>query len=323
MKCNVTEDFLVKFGHSFQYLESVSLDSIALQDSALHNIRPVGLDQDKVLEYSIAMSDGASFPAIVVYPQSSGKLGILTGFHRAEAAKLAGLKTLDAYKLALDEKKDSRTVEMLQRVLNTLNGVPPSQAERFLHATRMVSLGYSVADAARMFHLRASSLANRISVQHAEQRVSALGLKINTSALPDTALLEVNRIKNPQVFQSALELLQAARLTADQARDLSREVRDQTTDAGALAVIDTWKKRLATVIAETGGGKFASPTSPARRTLTYLDRLNRFARVEVFHNLNLIERREAIRRVRTAIAQLQKLLKQLERAEPKTKGRVA
>lgn len=313
MRDTVVEGFLNKWGSSYKYHESIPLASINLTEAAKQNIRPVGVDEDVVLKYALDMEDGADFPALVLYgAKGTDKFEVLTGCHRIEGAKVAGRKGFDAYVLALDKDKDSRTIEVLQRVLNTINGLGYGKEERIQHALRIVHLGYSITDAARMMGLNKTTLNNRMGAIAARDRARSMNIVLSGDLIRDTALLEIGRIKNPDLFRAVAELAQAARLTSEQVKDLSGDIRNQPTDALALAAMERWREKMADVIKETSGGRFAGPTSPARRALTYLDRLNRTVKAEAFAALTGHERREVVRQLKAHIVRLQKLVAQLQ-----------
>jgi len=311
MRDTVVEAFLTRWGHTFTYVNTVPLDRVRVTDAARANIRPIGLDDDKVMEYALAMEGGAEFPALVLYG-ADGAYGVLTGLHRLEAGKLAKVTTTDAYVLPLDAKRDERTIEMLQRVLNTVNGLAPSKAERVMHGIRLIARGYSQTDVARMLNLHHSVLSNKLAVERATVRAQAAGLKpVN---LTETVLVQLDRLKNPEVFAQAIRLALEARLTAEQAIDLSREIRQQDCDADALKVLDSWRARLQGTVMETAKGQFAGPVSHARRAGVYFERFQRFLRQQEFSQLTRHELGVWLKAIKAMQAKLAALQRRLEDA---------
>lgn len=314
--------FLQNRGFKFIYNPHVPVAKILATQTAVRNIRPVGLDEDKVAQYAVAMENGEPFPAVVLYPVGDG-YGILTGCHRTSAMKEAKVEVTDAYIVELRDGVDDRTIEVLQRTLNTLNGIGYSRDEAILHALRLVQgLGWTAADAARAMHLRPQLITNRMAANAARDRARQLNIKLRDD-VKDTSLVELSRIKNPDVFRGATELVQAARMTGPEVNDLSKELRSELTDVARVRVLERWRERLGPRIKETQGGRVAMPASPFRRAMAKLVKAERDFVIENFQSLMEHERKAAIAQVARTINQLQKLKMQLEHKRQPVPGQIA
>lgn len=310
MRDTVIEATLEKGGFQYVLQPEVPLSDIQITDAARQNIRPVGIDQDVVLQYAIAMEDGAEFPPVVLYRKKVG-FGVLNGLHRVTAAPIAHKQTVPAYITTLEESADARAIEVLQRMLNTLNGLNYGKEERIQHAIRIHEvLGYTVSDAARMMGLKPQMLVSRLGAISAKKRAAGLDLVISNETA-ETSLNELNRLKNPAIFKAAVLIAQSARLTTEQVRAMSQEIREAVNDEQATAVIEAWRTKMDAVIKETMGGKYQGPTSPARRAMLYLDRLERNVKVENFNPLTLPERKNVIAAIDGAIKRLQRIRAQI------------
>jgi ParB-like chromosome segregation protein Spo0J len=280
--------------------QDVVLADFHLTDGTKQNIRPAGIDDDRVMQYALSMEQGDEFPPVVSFV-AKGKRLVLGGCHRIEAAKLAGLKTLDTYDVDLDQQRDERTIEVLQRVLNMYHGGGFGKDERIQHGLRFVALGFSQEDAARMALLKPAMLRSRIDAMKAHARAVEEGVP---PPKQEMALVELGRVKQPEFFKGLAELAHSARLTSEQIKAVSQEIRGQNTEANARAVLEKWRDQFIDVIKATAGGKFAAPSSPARRYISYLGQVERRATTAIFDSLTAHERQQAIKVLESVIKKL-------------------
>lgn len=302
-----TERIIERFtgGVTYRYEPTVAIADIHLTDAERQNIRPGGLDHDKVEQYAQAMSNGDDFPALVLYSLKKGGYDVLGGMHRIEAAKRTKRTDFDAYIVDLDEKQDERTIEVLQRTLNMFHGSGYGKEERILHGIRLLGLGYSVDDTAKMVAVSATTLRSRQDAAAARLRLADLKLKMPTSEI---SLVELGRIKNDDLFKASVELTNAAKLSADTVKDLSKEVRTKASEREAWTVIRSWQANLEDTVKASRGGRIKSPTAPSTRAIDALQRAERLIRPEVFAGLVEYERDKAVKQIRTATQAIQRTL---------------
>lgn len=299
-----TEQILDKFGVTYQYESLVPLSEIHITDANRQNIRPGGLDTDRIEQYTQAMENGADFPAIVLYRTARKGYAFLGGMHRIEAAKRAKREGLDAYIADVDEKRDERTIEVLQRTLNMQHGGGYGRDERILHGVRLMALGYTSKDASKMVLVPETTLRLRQEIAGARIRTTGLKLKLPSS---DNILNELNRIRNDELFGRMVELTNKARLNIEQAKDFSKQVREQTTEKGMKEVIARWETDLASTVKATQGGKYRVPASDAQKAINALIAISHLS-PKVLKKATNYERERLVTQIKATVQALQRTL---------------
>lgn len=307
MKHPETERVIERFAPNagYTYEPAIPLDSLNITNVVKQNIRPNGLDEDKVEQYAEAMKNGDEFPAITVYPTKKG-YEVLGGMHRIEAAKRASLPAFDAY--VVDLQEDERTVELLQRVLNMYHGSGYSKEERAMHGVRFVQAhGFSVEDAAKIVMVSVSMIKARVEAQEARRRAAEAGVPFIKS---DTGIIELARIRNDELFKAAAKIASTARLTTAQIGEMSRQIREQSSEKAAQKVVETWQTNFAGAV-KAGKDYTRTPSTPGRRAVEALVRIERIVTNEAFNGMTTAERDRAVTQLKSTILWLQGTLTSL------------
>lgn len=307
MKHPETERVIERFAPNatYTYEPAIPLDSLNISNVVKQNIRPNGLDEDKVEQYAEAMKSGDEFPAITIYPTKKG-YEVLGGMHRIEAAKRAELPAFDAYVVNLEE--DERTVELLQRVLNMYHGSGYSKEERAMHGVRFVQAhGFSIEDAARIVMVSVSMIKSRVEAHEARRRAAEVGVSPIKS---DAGMVELARIRNDELFSEAAKIASTARLTTAQIGEMSRQVREQNSEKAAKAVLDTWQKNFSGAV-KAGKDYTRVPSTPGRRAIEALVKIERIVTNEAFASMTTAERDRAVTQLKSTILWLQGTLTSL------------
>ena len=315
MKDSRYEAFLKRQGVDWTYAAEVPLADIDIDAHAKDNIR-LGqpLDQETVLRYALAIEEGAEFPALLLYRRGA-RYAIANGMHRVEAYQLAKQPRCDAYILNLDAKVDAVVLERIQRTVNIVEGKAPSQEEAIEQALWLVShLGYSDADAARMLHLKPRIISGQRKARLAVDRLLKGAPDLTRRVVEEFGVsrLEIlDSIKRDPHAIEAARIAHAARLTVEEVRELSRQVRDAASDDDCVAVLARWRHDLRTRIGETAGGRIRPPASPLRDARLYFQKLERAAneQLEGRSRSDMLQFLKQIRRtVDKKIAQLEQAL---------------
>src|SRR5262249_21362088 len=121
-----TEAFLTSRNYVWRYEVAHPLDQISGWREGENVGRLLrGVDHDRVLDYAVAMEQGAQFPAVVVF-DTTPKHELATGRRRLRAADLQQGTVFPAYVVT---ESDSYRRDVLRRQLNTIEGVGETRQE--------------------------------------------------------------------------------------------------------------------------------------------------------------------------------------------------
>jgi hypothetical protein len=311
------EHWLAAHKLKYTYTDKLALETVVVDAQAKENIRLTDeLEEDLVVRYGVALENGADFPGIVVYKDGKGKHGLISGWHRTEAYRLAERKVIPAYVVELDHS-DGLLISVLRRTANTLEGKTLSMAEAIQHGYYLVGQGYKITDAARLLNLPIKRLEAYVAANKTRLRLAKMegteGISLSTSqltfmrSLPDAQLREV-----------AL-LAHEARLTMEMTVELTHQVKeaDQWRD-----VIEAWRHRLASELARSKSGGVRPPGSNIRRLPTSLAQIERLVvkSADDAASLRAHEIEALLSDIRRTIATLQELLKHLEKVRAHAQG---
>ena len=135
MKDLKTEQFLENGKYSWEYRAKVMFAEIDLKASSDNPARSHRkIDDDRVIQYGMAMEQGVDFPApvfIVKDNPGKGEPGLLvaTGMHRIGAMRLVDKTQTDGYVV---NELDSYRRDALIFSINNIEGKAPSQTEQIL-----------------------------------------------------------------------------------------------------------------------------------------------------------------------------------------------
>ncbi len=328
------EQALADGGIQYDYLEEVAVSQIEIDPGALNNIRlGEALKPEALVRYQVALDTGAVFPALVLYRHKKG-FRIIDGMHRTSVYKRGQTQVTDAYVCCLTEADDGRVINLLQRTLNKLHGEGLPLAERIEQARYLhQQMGYTIADAARLQLLKAGTLARAIKIAGVrEETVAVFGdepsiaaaILHHKSGLPDTALLELRRITDDDIFRDACRLAHTARLGAAAVKEFSREVREARTQSQRLAVVEAWRVRHQKDVQLTVSGNVSHPTSALRSAFVRQAQVQRyFANDQKLGALTGQELAQAIQDTQEIVKWARKTVTKLQRLQRKILRAVA
>jgi ParB/Sulfiredoxin domain len=252
---------LAKLGIVWEYREDVQINLIDLDAGKQNQARPgEEIDEERVEQFRLAMVDGQPFPAVVCYEHGDGTYYPADGNHRIPAAMGAGYTTIDMYVLKAPE--DS-VRHLITTSVNLLNGVRPTLAQTIAQAINTIELtGRSATWVAQWYDLPHQTLTRALQRRSALNRLRGVGLsevKVGQGALEALATIPTDA-----ALREATDVVVRARLTERQARDLSRDIRQQHSEAGQLAVVSQVREapEIQRRIAEAGRGAQRIPPDP-------------------------------------------------------------
>jgi hypothetical protein len=261
------EALLDRLGMQWEYVAGVCTGLID-QVASLQNQARIGvaLKQDTVVEYAVAMLEGAVFPALVAFPLPNGTYILAGGNHRFAAAREAGRTTVDLYVIRSNDEAMRRLITVS---LNTLNGIRPDRADTLMQAVQMVQqYNRQPTFVAAHFGLPLTTLTAELRAIATRNRLRAAG--VSTAPVAKTHLDRMAQLENDNVLREVAVIQSEVQLPDSELRKLIADVKGQRTEAGQLAVVQQWRDRddlkLRAVEIHKGRGA-VSPVIAARATL--------------------------------------------------------
>lgn len=283
-----TANWLSKHGYACRFTAGVPLNRIDMAEAEANPARLTKkLDEDRVLQYSLEMTGGTDFPAIVLLdPQivRGGAFSLITGRHRIEAALLAGFKTLDAYVV---RETDPFRRELILRTINNLEGKAPSFSEKMAHLfeLRRNYPDKSLRELAALFGMKQGTVNEYIRADNTYRRASALGVAERVLRLPATVRADLDAIKNDNTFVATLKLLHRhyALLRGSPTKALLSDVRAANTEEKAAKVLAERETELSGVEEEQKTKGSRTPRTAASTFMGRVRTLTKFNAVEELH----------------------------------------
>lgn len=239
----------------FDYEENIALGAID-EEASLRNQARVfeALDDEQIVLYAQAMTEGDEFPPIVVIKRPrTPKYIIIDGNHRMQAAKLADKKGLSAYVV---KDASPAQVMVLTYDANTKHGKPTSLKERIVQAAWLVqNQGAKPSEAAKALSVPPQRLYSHIKSAETTTRARALGLK-----LPDTYINKrLGNLGPDAVFKAAAELVTQAKLDHKAINNLVTAANRYRNEKDQLAAVARFAKEYEGVVKATAGGTISLP----------------------------------------------------------------
>jgi hypothetical protein len=113
--------------------QELSLDAIEVRPDLLQT--RAGISREHVKAYAESIANGQSLPPVVIFRDDSGRLMLADGFHRVEANKRLGLRSIRA--VIRDGTYQDALLYGIQANLATISHQPPNTADR-KHAVVMM-----------------------------------------------------------------------------------------------------------------------------------------------------------------------------------------
>lgn len=218
--------------HGIQYAPPAAIPMPVIDEkrSRANQARRDALVSDSVDRYATAMRNGAAFPPIVTYP-AGGRLIIIDGNNRQAAARKAGLDTIIGIVIA--EDTPSELIQRLTVEANVRHGLTPELAWRIQQAFYLCKLGHTDQAAAESAAVSIQQLRSARSVQEADQRARALKIA-NFADLASTSRQALGVLKDEAVFYQAAKVAVETSMTAEEIRDMIREVKSLPSEGARI-----------------------------------------------------------------------------------------
>lgn len=259
------ENLFERLGVTWEYARGISIGLVD-RDLSIQNQARLGVSliADVVDEYALAMLEGAAFPALVAFPLPNGTYVLAGGNHRLAAAREAKRPLVDLYILRVNDEAMRR---LITTSLNTLVGVRPERAETLEQAIAwMERYGRTSKVAAAFYGIPDSTITAEMRSRSAKRRLQLAG--VPASSIARTHLERLAQIQNDIVLRDVATFQSEVQLPEKDLKTLVREVREQRTESGQLAVVQQWRDRddLKLRRAEVSKGR-PSPVVKARAEL--------------------------------------------------------
>jgi ParB-like chromosome segregation protein Spo0J len=231
------EQTIKKFGISYK-IEDVSMSSINWEESRKNGARySYNIDTEHVTALALAMANGDSLPRPVVR-KIGGKYIIFGGNHRVPAAKELGELDFSAYVI---ETTDEAVIFALPAALNAQSG-QQSREERTKLAVASVYKGLAPLEASNRFSIPVANITNQIRADDFRKELQKLN--IPPEKLTTTSVLAIAAIKNPNVYAPAARLVLRGKLSSEECKKFSQDIRKEKTEAQQIAIVGQYEKTL-------------------------------------------------------------------------------
>jgi len=265
------EQWLEHQAVDWDYVEELAWEAVEVNSNISQQIRLTAkVNDDKVMQYGLAMERGDKFPAVIVIGANGGPYHLAGGIHRRGAALLTGHKMTDAYVIHVT---DPLVISRLRRSSNVYEGWGNDLSERLAQAKALVAEGYSRRQAAEQMGVRADQLEVSLRVDDTRAALTADGLDGRAlGRLKDQHLKELHTIQRPKIRTAVAGLMPY--LATDERHTLMAKVRSATSDDDALQHIASLSALADTRRARSSAGQYRPPSTFAQRLIRQLSVLS-------------------------------------------------
>lgn len=243
-----TEAFLDRGQWTYEYEGNVSFDQIDIKYSSDNPARlNRKLDEDRVLQYAEHMQEGVDFPAIVLLAPSD--LGVYaydvaTGMHRLSAADIAqgkAPKHIDAYVVT---EADRYRRELLIRMLNILNGNPPTLVEQVMHIIFLhQNFKQSIVQLCKEWHVKENTVRTHLRAEQTRIRARQFGYDLDrVKHLSLTTLGDMNIVHSDKVFGEIIAFVVHHGVTNAQITEICKSAKTARDEQQALDIVRKFVK---------------------------------------------------------------------------------
>jgi ParB-like chromosome segregation protein Spo0J len=223
-------------GYKWKFVEDLVIDTVTLDHNPARWSEK--LDEHHIFNMGLTLEAGGQLPAIIVAATASSLVALLSGRHRIEACKLAGVDVIGAY-VVLDVL-DRFELEMLPYSLNAQEGRQPDYEEKLAQAAHFAKR-YPERDRdnlAKRFGLVRRDLDHYLRLEKATDRAEALGVGVDFRKLAEeTRLSTMERLKLDAVAIAAVQCLAYLGIGGAKARPLVKAWAEASSETAALGLI--------------------------------------------------------------------------------------
>lgn len=268
----------------------VPLDEIVIDVN--NNVRNQVLDQERVHTYARKQLEGIAFPAVVLRyheERKAKKYEILGGTHRIVASVESGTDPVLAHIVVTD---DEELVDRIKLLLNNMEGVTSSNAERIARAVqRVLEYKWSVKRAALEFDISEGVLEREIKTRRVTERLADCGIR-GSKLISATALADLDTLENNKVLSAVFSVAANANLTVEATREIIKKVKKKRDQDAQLEAVTNEARiyNVSTELQPTNGHVEPHPpktqktivlASAVTRLSNFLDANSTLARVGV------------------------------------------
>lgn len=263
------EQALDRQGVRWEYREAVPLDSIDAARSLRNQARlEAPIDEELVGAYARADKDGLALPPLVAWRPGRGRWVLIDGNQRLAAYRRNGRKEADAYAV---ESTDAKVIDRLTWTFNnSVNGRRLTAAEALEHAVAYArKYAVPAAEAAKEWGVHPGTLSNKVRQAELLDVLRRHDVRV-TPTLADGALAALAPLQTvgEDLFVKAVGAVKDTGISAEDARDLARQVSRAATVAAKAKAIDDFaaSPKVVERRAETKGGRTRTrPDAPRER----------------------------------------------------------
>jgi len=232
-----TEAWLDSFEVQWDGPVDIAIGDFNMKDSRRNQARATALVPEAVDTYTIAMNNGAIFPAGVVYPTPNGFV-FLDGVNRHAAAVKHEATHMKCYVIAATTA--SELVVAMTTSANTRNGANVDKGWRIIQAEHLFSqMGFSLDKAAELLAVRVSDIKSYQKILAADANADRCGISRRVwDNISSTSKVELNSIGNLVLFEMAVKVVVTYNVPAGAAiKEFVRAIRDALKISEADAVL--------------------------------------------------------------------------------------
>lgn len=215
----------------------IDVTNIDRQASKENRARDIALDHERVEGLMNSMARGVPIPKIVVR-KTSKSLVIAGGNHRF--AGINGAKTIPVHVIECTDEE----FEIVCGLLNTVVGMGITKSERVKKAVDcVVRLGLARQTAANTWGVSVEAVKDGVRMHELSRRFSSLPAKVKDRVTVAHIKALGDLTKNDNVLRAAFAYAAESKATAKEVGDLARIARQETTEAGQVAVFEKHAKQ--------------------------------------------------------------------------------
>lgn len=236
----------------YEYVDEIAIKEIDIAKSLTNFARVEdAINIEAVGFFSVAWKRGDVFPPIVLWKVDDKSIVVLDGNHRIKVATEIGIPAypFGAYIIKNITEAMARKIKS---VMNTLNGMMATLADRVTHAIQRVELdGIDREEAATEAGIMRDALTKAIYAKESKNRAVATGIK-GSGSLNPTSCVNLNQIKLAEPYKIAIETVIAGKLKGDAVAELAREIVRKKSEREQVEYAKQERNRYHTIIKETG-----------------------------------------------------------------------
>ena len=249
---------------SYSFLDAVPLSAIDEAASAREQVRITRIDPELVERYGVAMLDGAEFPPLLLAQNGSGKYRVIDGNNRQAAYREVGTEEAPAF--ILGPKVTDLQVEVLKIALNE-HGMPHSREERLREAARLVEMGMTQVEAAKVGRVAVNSLRSYVGIQRGKARLTEAGVPARVrEELQDNSIMRIGSLRENNVIALTAIVAHEHGVHTEELSKFVAQLSSLRSEAARVKELEAWREELES---RSESAKRAGAKPGGRKTTAY------------------------------------------------------